>query len=158
MHNFKIIVDFLQNQLLIIYYLILLTMTEELFLNINLIHLILFMIDMVIWYLVMGMFAKKYSVNIGAKIKMTALALAIIIAFIAFSIVSALIKGDLGDILSLFAYLASLAYSMRYSLEFFWKVEPKPAEKIASNTSIVLIVVTIISNLALAAIFINAMF
>lgn len=133
-------------------------MTEELFLNINLIHLILFMIDMVIWYLTMGMFAQKISVKIDPKIKIAVLTLAIIVAFIAFSIVSIFIKGDFGDILSLFAYLATLAYSMRYSLEFFWKVEPKSAAKIASNTSILLIVVTIISNLALAAIFINAMF
>ena len=133
-------------------------MTEELFLNINLIHLILFMIDMVTWYLTMGMFAQKISVKIDPKIKIVVLTLAIIVAFIAFSIVSIFIKGDFGDILSLFAYLATLAYSMRYSLEFFWKVEPKSAAKIASNTSILLIVVTIISNLALAAIFINAMF
>lgn len=116
------------------------------------------MIDMVIWYLAMGMFAKKISVKIDPKIKIVVLTLAIIVAFIAFSIVSIFIKGDFGDILSLFAYLATLAYSMRYSLEFFWKVEPKSAAKIASNTSILLIVVTIISNLALAAIFINAMF
>ena len=54
-------------------------------------------------------------------------------------------------LISYIVYLVVLAFSMRYSLEYFWDVEKKFSTKIASNTSLTLIVITIVSNLVLSA-------
>ena len=121
---------------------------QSFYYNIALIYTIIFLLDMVFWYFAMWIFADKLWVKVEAKVRAFSLVASVITALISFAIMQAIFKMIL---ISYIFYLVVLAFSMRYSLEYFWDVEKKFSTKIASNTSLTLIVITIVSNLVLSA-------
>lgn len=121
---------------------------QSFYYNIALIYTIIFLLDMVFWYFAMWIFADKLWVKVEAKVRAFSLVASVITALISFAIMQAIFKMIL---ISYIVYLVVLAFSMRYSLEYFWDVEKKFSMKIVSNTSLTLIVITIVSNLVLSA-------